>query len=299
MTRLLLVLVLAAAAWAGDPDTLLERLESSDKPVVVQALTELARRGPPTNMREIENVRIHLADTDPKVRLAAATAAASVADDGSVPQLIAAMRAAGDGDGDGFRAALRSISGGDFGGQDPDAWSAWNDGVVSATQANCSRVRVATAAGDIDAARSALHPLLMQRCGRDTVVDLLEELGRSDNPRLVALAMEGLAAFDTAAARVALANLNATLPEGARSAREVAEAVLDETGRSESATVRRSAAATQAEGGGISLGGIVLGSIFLVILLFGAFMAGRQWLAIKEKAKSATQRFTRSIRRKR
>jgi hypothetical protein len=240
---------------------------------------------------------MRLADPEANIRLAAASAAASLHDDGAVPQLINAMREASGQGTDAFRAALATIAGGDRGGDSADNWSAWHDNIITTTMASCSKVRIAVLDKDFDTARAALHPILMQRAGRDKIVDLLEELGNGNDPRLVALAREGLAAIDTAAARVALENINRTLPAGMLTAADVAAAVVDQVGGQPArpGMTRRGPPPPEER----NLFSKIFSVVFIMIgasaLLYGGWVAGRNWLLIKEKAKEGTQRFKRSV----
>ncbi|HAT09628.1 MAG TPA: hypothetical protein DCS97_03330 [Planctomycetes bacterium] len=297
--RLAILVLLVTILSGGEQQELGDRLSSTDKTVAMPALFELARRGPPSSNREIEIVRMRLADPEPNIRVAAASAAASLHDDGAVPQLINAMRESSGQGSDAFRAALATIAGGDRGGDSPEAWSAWHDNIITSTMGSCSKVRIAVLDKNFDAARSALHPLLMQRSGRDKIVDLLEELGNGDDPRLVALAREGLAAIDTAYARVALANINRTLPEGVLSAADAAAAVVDQVGGQPSrpGAIRRGAPPPEERSffsKMFSVGFIMIGA---AALLYGGWVAGRNWLLLKEKAKEGTQRFRRGTQR--
>lgn len=292
----LLALLLAAALAAEEEAPLAQRLESAEAGVATQALFDLAKRGPPGSQREIEVVRMHLSSENANLRVAAASAAASLHDDGAVPQLIAAMRNAGEGgEGDAFQAALTTIAGGDKGGGDPDKWSAWHDGIIAVTQATCSRIRLGMQDGKIDEVRAALHPLLMQRAGRDLVVDMLEELGKGTDPRLVALAREGLSAIDTAAARVALADLDRTLPAGSTtSAAGVAQAVIDEVGLPKTPPKSAPAAPPKPQPpAGTGFFQFLFMLLTAGVLAVGGWFAGRHWLELKAKAKKATQRFVR------
>lgn len=297
MIRLLLLCLLTAGlVLAAEPLPLGDRLESMDRAVAMQALFDLARRGPPGSMREIEVVRTRLSDSDPNIRMAAACAVASLHDDGAVPLLITALREFGDKGSPAFRAALSTIAGGDQGGDSAEAWTTWHDGVIASTQAGCSTVRLAVQDGKVDQARLALHPLLMQRAGRDLIVDLLEVLGNGDNPRLVALAREGLMAIDTAAARLALAAIDRSLPGGATSAAAVAAAVADQVG-APGAGGAKSASGRPGEANPASsfnTASVIILLVGFAAMAWGGWFAGRRWLAIKMKVREATGSFIRS-----
>lgn len=197
---------LVASLAAADPQPIADRLTSNERFVKVGALTDLAHQGP-TSAREMELARDCLADNDPAIRLAAAGVVARLKDEGAVPQLIEAMRQADPASANDLRCALKAIAGIDAGGTDPEAWSDWRENITAMTDKGVAEVRSAIAEGNEAKARAALHPLLMQRAGRDSLVNLLEELAGGDNPRLASLAREGLVAIDTASSRLALAGL--------------------------------------------------------------------------------------------
>lgn len=217
--RLSLVCLLAAiSVGAADVSRpLSDRLLSPNSKELTAALLDLARSGP-TSRQDIERARAGLVDMDPVVRQAAMTAVTAMRDDGSVQTLAGIMSSGSPAERQGAHDALVALAGSDAGGGDGAAWDAWDGKVAEETTAGISRVQEAVAANDIEKARGCLHPLLMQRAGRDLVVEMLSQIAAGDDPRLAALAREGLSAIDTAYAHLVLADVQAAIQQAAEAA---------------------------------------------------------------------------------
>ncbi|MEK7413202.1 MAG: hypothetical protein AAB263_07780 [Planctomycetota bacterium] len=210
MIRVVTALLLAALVTAveADANSLATRLLSTDRTVLMTALTDLSNRGPST-LRDLEIARMLIGNPDPVIRLGAIQAAARLHDDGAILQLISTMRAADVDLAKEMRTALGHIVGSDIGGADPSVWANWYQTVLDGTIKGIKEVRTAIAAGDFDAARTALVPLMLQKAGREGVIFLLKELGTSDrDAELNKLAREGLAAMNAALAKMVLAEID-------------------------------------------------------------------------------------------
>jgi hypothetical protein len=214
MIRCLIVAALIGAAFASEPAfTLVERLDAPDVRTATVALHEAGHRGV-SSSEELLVVHVRLGDADPTVRMAAAGAAARMRDDAAVPLLAEGLRDADAQTAEIFRTALVAITGSDHGGSDADAWKAWHDEAEASTRAGIETLRAAVAAGDPEKARAALHPLLMPRCCRELIAEALAEVAQSDNPRLAALAREGLSNLAGPQARLAMIELGILTESG-------------------------------------------------------------------------------------
>jgi hypothetical protein len=84
----------------------------------MEAMFELAKRGPPASMREIELLRLRLDAEDVRMRMAAAAATASMRDDGAIQLIICVTAPRGMKTGP-YHGGLVAIAGSDIGGAKP------------------------------------------------------------------------------------------------------------------------------------------------------------------------------------
>lgn len=218
--RIVACLLAAATATTAELAPLSVRLNSGDNRELTRALVDLAHDGL-SAAGDLDRARAAIADPDPSVRLAAMGAVAKLHDDAAVPLLVEAMRSSDESVVTNAHSSLVAIVGRDVGQNDPEAWRAWDAGMSASTRANVDRFHGAVDRGDEESARAIIHPLLMQRAGRDIVVEALIRAAESSNPRLALLAREGLANVQTASAKLALSTIKAgamPIPAGSPSA---------------------------------------------------------------------------------
>lgn len=208
MNRCIVTCLLATAIVAAEQAPLSVRLSSGDHRELTRALVDLAHDGL-SAASDLDRARTAIADPDPSVRLAAMGAVAKLHDDAAVPLLAEAMRSSDGAVATNAHSSLVAIVGRDVGQKDPEAWRAWDAGMSASTRASVDRFHGAVDKGDEEAARAIIHPLLMQRAGRDIVVEALVRAADSGNPRLALLAREGLANIQTASAKLALSTITA------------------------------------------------------------------------------------------
>ncbi|MEK7412015.1 MAG: hypothetical protein AAB263_01720 [Planctomycetota bacterium] len=292
-----ILLSFTAIACAADATPLSERLLSSNSSVAIAALVELGRKGA-HSQQELEMARSRIADGNASVRLAAIGAASRLHDDGAIPMIILSMRAADPAAASELGAALTALTGHNIGGADASVWAAWHEEVVKSTTASIAALQAASAKGDSNAVRAAIHPLLMQRAGRDQVVGALSDLVQSSSsPRIAALAREGLVTLNTAAAQIAIAAIK---PDARPASTRSTSSPVDKP------TVGKSGPTTTGvidlpekpnpwlSKGSLILLGCLVGLIGLTAV---AIIYGKRWLAKHPKIEQMTRMFVLKSRR--
>jgi hypothetical protein len=200
-TACVLLLSLCASLFSGE-SALDERLRSRDPAVLAQALIDVGRNGA-SSTTDLEIVREGISSSSSLVRLAAISAATQLQDDAAIPALVWALRSQESSDQDNAHAALTALAGNDIGGRDPAAWQEWHREILEKTSKGVAAVREAMDAGDEVRTRAALHPLLMQRAGKDMVVEVLTDAALHGSPSVAQLARGALSDMESAAAQVA------------------------------------------------------------------------------------------------
>ena len=184
----------AKTPWANDMAS--DFLDDRDPTVRAAAVTAL-RRGWPSRMSHLDQVRQALLDGDPRVAANAASFVAQIGDDGALP--ILATRLERDTDGS-VRSAMTSLVGRDPG--EPSAWRALLDERQQRLDGPAGQLRQALATRNPDQAREAIHALLFLKDQKTAVGLLLFEAAEAGDASVAALARSGLQALGGPVAQV-------------------------------------------------------------------------------------------------